>query len=113
MKSSKIIAEHYTWGDGCDGWHLVKTENMSVIQEKVPSGKQEVKHFHRRSNQYFFCLSGEATLEVEGIVHTLRPREGLYVPAGKAHQLRNEGPDLLEFLVISSPKSHGDRVDLK
>lgn len=110
MKTSKKTAEHYSWGDGCDGWHLVKTENLSIIQEKVPPGKQEVKHFHRRSNQYFFCLSGAAVLEVEGTVHTLKPGEGLYVPAGKVHQLRNEGPAVLEFLVISSPKSHGDRI---
>ena len=31
-------AEHYTWGDGCDGWHLVKGADLSVIQERMPPG---------------------------------------------------------------------------
>lgn len=30
MKMSKHIAEHYIWGDNCDGWHLVKNQDLSV-----------------------------------------------------------------------------------
>jgi len=30
-------AEHYIWGDGCDGWHLVKTSTLSVIKERIMS----------------------------------------------------------------------------
>ena len=29
-------AEHYVWGDVCDGWRLLQREDMSVIQERVP-----------------------------------------------------------------------------
>jgi hypothetical protein len=25
-------AEHYIWGEICDGWHLLKRDDMSVIQ---------------------------------------------------------------------------------
>jgi hypothetical protein len=39
-------AEHYVWGDVCDGWHLVKSPSLSVIQERVPPGGAEVKHYH-------------------------------------------------------------------
>lgn len=28
--------EHYVWGSGCDGWHLVRTGALSVIQERMP-----------------------------------------------------------------------------
>jgi hypothetical protein len=24
-------AEHYEWGDKCDGWHFVKTDSLSII----------------------------------------------------------------------------------
>ncbi len=105
-------AEHYTWGDGCDGWHLVKTPALSVIQERVPPGAFEVRHLHRRSEQFFFVLGGTATLEIEGIVHTLGPGEGLHVPAGAAHQLKNDAEVELVFTVTSTPPSHGDRVVL-
>lgn len=48
-------AGHYIWGDGCDGWHLLKTDALSVIQERVPAGKAETLHFHRRAAQFFLC----------------------------------------------------------
>jgi hypothetical protein len=44
-------AEHYTWGDGCDGWHLVKSQTLSVIQELVPPGCGEIQYYHKRSEQ--------------------------------------------------------------
>ena len=28
-------AEHYFWGEKCDGWHLAKSSGLSVIQERV------------------------------------------------------------------------------
>ena len=43
--------------------------------------------------------------------HRLRAGEGMHVPPGAAHQLRNEGNMEIRFLVISSPKSHGDREE--
>ncbi len=27
-------AEHYAWGNRCDGWHLLKSPEISVIQER-------------------------------------------------------------------------------
>jgi hypothetical protein len=36
MKISKQNAEHYIWGDNCDGWHLVNNKDLSVIHERMP-----------------------------------------------------------------------------
>lgn len=108
-ETSIETAEHYRWGGNCDGWHLVRSANLSVIQERVPSGSSEVRHLHHRAEQFFYVLSGTANLEVGGKTYTLNPRQGLHVPAGVPHTLRNEAPEPLEFLVISTPPSHGDR----
>ena len=102
---------HYVWGGGCDGWHLVASDKLSVIQERVPEGLSEVRHLHNKAEQFFYILSGMATLEVAGVVYELRPGEGFHVPAGTAHTLSNVHEDELTFLVISTPPSHGDRVD--
>ncbi|MDP6969130.1 MAG: cupin domain-containing protein, partial [Gammaproteobacteria bacterium] len=63
---SNKLAEHYTWGNHCDGWHLVKSPSLSVIQERVPSGCSETRHFHTKAEQFFFILSGVASMELEG-----------------------------------------------
>jgi hypothetical protein len=31
----KENAEHYNWGPGCDGWHLLKDPELSVIKERM------------------------------------------------------------------------------
>jgi mannose-6-phosphate isomerase-like protein (cupin superfamily) len=110
---SQQNAEHYIWGGDCDGWHLLKSPGLSVIQERVPPGRREVRHYHQQAHQFFFVLSGSATLEVDGRSRTLAARQGCSVPAGVPHQLSNEDADDLVFLVVSAPRSHGDRIDLE
>jgi len=105
-------AEHFVWGEGCDGWHLVKSPSLSVIQERVPADCCEVRHLHRKSEQFFYVLSGIATLEIDGVVYKLTAGQGLHVPATVPHQLKNEGREDLWFVVTSTPPSHGDRVEL-
>lgn len=103
-------AEHYKWNNNCDGWHLVKSEKLSVIQERVPSGACEQSHKHEFAEQFFFVLSGQATLIVDSVTHVLNAQQGLYVPARVVHQLCNYGDVDLEFIVTSTPPSHGDKV---
>ena len=105
-------AEHYVWGDGCDGWHLLKSADLSVIRERVPAGKAETMHFHRRAAQFFYILSGSARLIVDEAPIPLRAGQGLHVPAGVAHRFENIGSSPVEFLVISAPPSHGDRENI-
>lgn len=107
---SKDNAEHYVWGEQCNGWHLVKSEKLSVIQETVPPGSFEVKHYHHHAEQFFYVLSGVASIEVDGNLQVLKPQMGIHVPAGAVHQVMNKGSEMLEILVTSTPKSHGDRV---
>lgn len=107
---SKKNSEHYAWGDACDGWHLLKSPGLSVIQERMPPGGAETRHFHERARQFFYILSGEAVMENDGGEIVLGPGQGLAVPPGVAHRLRNCGRGDLSFLVISAPPSHGDRI---
>jgi mannose-6-phosphate isomerase-like protein (cupin superfamily) len=102
--------EHYLWGINCDGWHLVKHDDMSVIIERVPPGESEQRHFHIHSRQFFYILTGEAQIEVDGQIRVLQAQQGIEIAPGVAHQFRNESHSDVTFLVVSVPKSHGDRV---
>jgi len=107
---SWATAEHYIWGDNCDGWHLVKDANLSVIEEQMPPGTAEILHYHGHAQQFFFVLSGEAVMDVDGRQVRLTARDGIHVPPGVRHQIRNASKEPVRFLVISQPPSHGDRV---
>ena len=107
---STASAQHYHWGDACDGWHLLAGADLSVIEESMPPGAAEQRHRHARARQFFYVLEGVATLEMEGVMHPLHRGDGLHVPPGAAHQMRNDSAADVHFLVVSVPKSHGDRT---
>jgi mannose-6-phosphate isomerase-like protein (cupin superfamily) len=109
---SAATAEHYVWGDGADGWHLVRAPGLSVIQERMPPGTAEQRHRHAVARQFFFVLAGRLLIEVEGVQHNLETRDGLEVAPGMAHEVRNNSASPAEFLVISQPPSHGDRINV-
>ncbi|WP_163563749.1 cupin domain-containing protein, partial [Klebsiella pneumoniae] len=47
------------------------------------------KHFHR--SEHWICVTGTATVEVDGTTKILRENESTYIPLGAWHRLSNEG----------------------
>ena len=45
--------------------------------------------------------------------YTLQEHEGLEIAATQEHKVQNKSNEIVQFLVISSPNSHEDRVDLE
>ncbi|MBX7218979.1 MAG: cupin domain-containing protein [Blastocatellia bacterium] len=105
-------AEHYQWGEVCDGWHLLKAGDLSVIEEQVPPGKSEVRHYHHHAKQFFYILAGCATMVCGDESILLQTGDGICIPPGVPHQFRNDSLETVRFLVVSVPPSHGDRVNL-
>jgi mannose-6-phosphate isomerase-like protein (cupin superfamily) len=105
-------AEHYVWSDVCDGWHLLKREEISVIQERVPAGGSEVMHYHERASQFFYILEGEGTMSFEDREVILETGQGLEIAPTIGHQFRNHSQADVHFLVISVPSTRGDRINL-
>jgi len=106
-------AEHYIWGHQCDGWHLLKSDSLSVIRERMPPGTSEIEHHHVLSEQLFYILSGTATFFLNGKLVVAEANQSVIIPKGVNHCIKNLSEYYLHFLVISAPKSHGDRVDVK
>ena len=104
--------EHYKWGADCDGWHLLKTDTLSIIQEKMPPHTEETLHYHSKAQQFFYILKGTATFETEDGIFSINEKQGFHIPPEKKHHIINKTNEDLEFLVISEPKSHGDRMNL-
>jgi mannose-6-phosphate isomerase-like protein (cupin superfamily) len=104
-------AEHYVWGGVNDGWHLVKRDDLSVIQERIQPGAAEVRHYHKKARQYFHVLAGELTMEADGVIHRLTAGQGIEIAPRVPHQAQNRSNAAVDILVTSTPKSHGDRVE--
>lgn len=107
---SRENAEHYRWGVDCDAWYLVKDKQLSIIEEFMPPGAAEIRHYHERAQQFFYILSGEVLMEVEGETILIPAGSGIRILPGVRHQVRNPSSDAVRFLVVSHPPSHGDRM---
>ena len=102
-------AEHYIWGVICDGWHLLKCDDMSVIQERVPAGAAEVMYYQERTRQFFYVLEGGMVFEDQEVI--LEKGQGIEIEPMLKHQFKNNSQTDVHFLVISVPSTHGDRIN--
>jgi mannose-6-phosphate isomerase-like protein (cupin superfamily) len=100
------------WGDGCESWILADHPDLHLMRERMPPGTTEVRHLHTSVRQVYYVLAGEATVRFDDREEALQPGDALDVSPGTPHQMRNDSPDTLEFLVVSTSAPRADRIDL-
>lgn len=109
-KINRAAALHYFWKKVCEGWHLVERDDLSIIAEKMPPRTAEDMHRHQKARQFFYILSGQAAMRFIDRTVLLNAGDGLEISPGEAHQMCNQSDDTVEFLVVSMPKAHGDKI---
>jgi mannose-6-phosphate isomerase-like protein (cupin superfamily) len=112
MVNSIANAEHYVWGNLCDGWHLLKSDTLSVIQERMPPNTAEQYHYHHKAQQVFYILKGQATFNIDGKEVLVNAGESIHIPALTKHSISNQNSEDLSIIVISEPRAHGDRENI-
>lgn len=117
MNNEKITsiqtAKHFPWGNGCDGWWLKQDKNFTVIQEAMPAGTSELKHYHEKTEQFFYVLDGLLNIEMSDTCYQVANNQGITVPPKMIHKVSNRSNRTVSFLVISCPDSHNDRINLE
>lgn len=104
---SPETARRATWDDECTAYYLLDRSDLSVVQELLPPGTHARAHAHDRSRQFFYVLRGVATMMLGPRALDIPAGSGLEVPPRVRHQLRNDGEEDLEVLVVSSPRVSG------
>jgi len=113
MIHSKENSEHYMWGNQCDSWILKNTHNLSIKQEKMPSGTSEKLHYHNVAEQFFYMLKGVAVFYMNEEKFFVNQGESISIEPGSKHFISNESTEEIEFLVISNPSTDHDRIEIK
>ena len=89
---------------------MLRGNDFSVIQERMPPHTSEVEHFHNVSRQFFYVLSGTLSVIVQGERQVLNSEQGLEIPPKVRHRVINDTDSDVQFILVSAPPSHGDRV---
>ena len=76
-------------------------EKQSLAEASVPTGGSTERHYHKLSEEFYFLLEGEGTMEIDGESRKVQPGDAILIPAGTWHQITAISP--LRFLCCCAP----------
>ena len=82
-------------------------EQQSLAEAPVPAGTTTERHHHKVSEEFYFLLKGEGTMEIDGENREVRPGDAVLIPAGAWHQI-TATKDLRFLCCCAPPYSHDD-----
>ncbi len=86
-------------------------QKQSLAEATIPIGKQTEAHYHPVTEEIYYLLSGVGLMAIEEETQVVRPGDGIAIPPGARHQIRNIGAEDLVFLCCCAPAyEHDDTV---
>ena len=81
--------------------------NQSLAEASVAAGSSTQRHYHKQSEEFYFVLEGDGTMEIDGEVRPVKAGDAILIPPGAWHQITANRP--LRFLCCCAPPySHED-----
>jgi len=105
--TSLATATPFTTKDGSTIRELHHSEVQSLAEATLPAGKSTQRHYHRRSEEIYFLLEGEGTLELDGESRRVAPGDAILIPPGAWHEI-SALTDLRFLCCCAPPYSHDD-----
>ncbi len=76
-------------------------ENVKILYGTMEPGSSIGLHTHEKNSESVYCISGEATVTMDGKTEILKPGMCHYCPMGHTHGMENKGDeDLVIFAVV-------------
>jgi mannose-6-phosphate isomerase-like protein (cupin superfamily) len=81
--------------------------NQSLAEASVAEGSSTERHYHKQSEEFYFVLEGEGTMEIDSEIHSVASGDAILIPPGAWHQITASSS--LRFLCCCAPPySHED-----
>lgn len=106
--------ESFTTKDGSSVRELAgpapgNAENQSLAEARVPPGGQTDEHYHEKSEEIYYFVSGSGRMRLGAEEQEVRAGDCVVIPPGVKHKLWNPGSQPLVLLCASAPAySHDD-----
>jgi mannose-6-phosphate isomerase-like protein (cupin superfamily) len=86
-------------------------QNQSLAEARVAAGMTTTAHFHRRTEEIYYVLSGEGQMRLGDETRHVTVGDAVAIPAGLVHNITNTGSNELVFLCCCAPAyEHEDTV---
>ncbi|WP_040792243.1 cupin domain-containing protein [Nocardia paucivorans] len=66
-------------------------------------GERIAEHYHPYSEEFLYCVHGEIIVDLDGAAWSLAAGQGLFVPIGVRHRLRNTGTETANVVFHLGP----------
>lgn len=76
-------------------------KNQSLAEATLPPGAETQRHYHRRSEEFYYLSGGRGLMEIDGVQKEVGPGDAILIPAGAWHQIR--AIEFMTFLCCCSP----------
>lgn len=106
----------FTTKDGSEIRELLAHRNscisrQSLAEARLPVGASTTPHYHPKTEEIYYILSGQGRMRVEAETATVGPGDAIAIPPGMTHEITNTGPESLVFLCCCAPPyEHSDTV---
>jgi mannose-6-phosphate isomerase-like protein (cupin superfamily) len=81
--------------------------NQSLAEARVPAGTATERHYHEKSEEFYYILSGSGRMEIDGEEREVGPEDAILIPAGAWHTITAQ-EDLVFLCCCAPPYSHED-----
>lgn len=87
---------------------LYTGHNLQLVLMCIQPGDEIGSEVHQDRDQFFRVEAGSGEISIDRNVHLLNPDDGVIVPQGSRHNVRNTGSRPLRLYTIYAPPEHRD-----
>jgi mannose-6-phosphate isomerase-like protein (cupin superfamily) len=85
--------------------------NQSLAEATIAPGAATRAHYHPKTEEIYYILSGTGEMWIGAERREVSVGDGIAIPPGVKHQIKNPGTDTLVFLCCCAPAyTHDDTI---
>jgi mannose-6-phosphate isomerase-like protein (cupin superfamily) len=87
---------------------LYTGQHIQLVLMALQPGDEIGEETHRDTDQFFRVEEGRGEIWIDGHKTKIKGDDGIVVPAGARHNIRNTGTKALKLYTLYSPPQHSD-----
>ncbi len=89
---------------------LYTGQHLQLVLMALTPGQDIGSEIHSTHDQFFRIEKGRGEIVIDGITTPVKSGDGIIVPAGARHNLKNTGDKPLRLYTLYGPPNHIDRL---
>lgn len=89
---------------------LYTGQHLQLVLMSLSAGQDIGTETHATHDQFFRIEEGKGAIVIDGVRRECKPGDGIIVPAGAVHNLKNTGDEPLRLYTIYGPPNHRDAL---